>query len=169
MICLALDRDPGGFPSLRGLPFALAGGLTQTFQAKGWFPFNVPSLLADVWSDSTSLLGVFKLNLSEPGFYYSMVYSLLIIVFGIRRMKKRRTPYVRAQTFTLIGIQVIPLFLLPYILLPYMGYNGCFDAGFGQRFADALFPVVEYGHGREYWRAFGFVLAWPLFLWNVFL
>ena len=23
-------------------------------------------------------------------------------------------------------------------------------------------------HGREYWRAFGFILAWPLFIWNVF-
>jgi ferredoxin len=35
-------------------------------------------------------------------------------------------------------------------------------------FADAFFPAVDYGHGREYWRAFGFVLAWPLFVWNVF-
>jgi len=144
------------------------GSLTQVFEANGWFPFNISTLLAEVWSDKTSLLGVFKLNLNEPGFYYSMVYSLLIIVFGIRRMKTRRTPYIRAQTFSLMGIQVVPLFLLPYILLPFMGYNGWFDAGFGKSFADALFPAVDYGHGREYWRAFGFILAWPLFLWNVF-
>lgn len=34
--------------------------------------------------------------------------------------------------------------------------------------ADELFPVVNYGSGREYWRAFGLVLAWPLFIWKVF-
>jgi polyferredoxin len=49
-----------------------------------------------------------------------------------------------------------------------MGNNGCFDAGVGKSFADAFFPEVSYDHGREYWRAFGFVLAWPLFVWNVF-
>jgi len=32
--------------------------------------------------------------------------------------------------------------------------------------ADALFPVCSYDYGREYWRAFGLVLAWPLFFWN---
>ena len=35
-------------------------------------------------------------------------------------------------------------------------------------FADNLFPEVNYGHQREYWRAFGFILAWPLFIWNFF-
>ena len=34
--------------------------------------------------------------------------------------------------------------------------------------ADQLFPAVNYDHGREYWRAFGLILAWPLFIWNVF-
>jgi polyferredoxin len=54
------------------------------------------------------------------------------------------------------------------VLLPYLGHNGVFDAGFGKTFADHLFPVTDSGHGREYWRAFGFILAWPLFIWNVF-
>jgi polyferredoxin len=34
--------------------------------------------------------------------------------------------------------------------------------------ADALFPLVSYGHGREYWRAYGLVLAWPLNVYNWF-
>ncbi|MFM8558144.1 MAG: NAD(P)-binding domain-containing protein, partial [bacterium] len=34
--------------------------------------------------------------------------------------------------------------------------------------ADALFPAVSYGHGREYWRAYGFILAWPLNVYNIF-
>ena len=64
--------------------------------------------------------------------------------------------------------QVVPLFLLPYLVFPYLGHNGMFDDGFGKTFADNLFPAVGYAHGREYWRAFGFVLAWPLFIWNFF-
>ena len=50
-----------------------------------------------------------------------------------------------------------------------MGHLGAFDGGAGKAFADALFPQVSYDpNGREYWRAFGLILAWPLFLWNVF-
>jgi polyferredoxin len=43
-----------------------------------------------------------------------------------------------------------------------MGQNGWFEYGFGQWFGDTFFP------GGSYWRAFGFILAWPLFIWNVF-
>jgi polyferredoxin len=104
----------------------------------------------------------------DPGFYYSIAYSLAILLFGIQRIRRRRTPYVTAQTITLTAIQLVPLFLLPYLLLPLLGHNGAFDGGFGKTLADNLFPVGDYGHGREYWRAFGFLLAWPLFIWNVF-
>ena len=157
-----------------------AGGqLTKLFETNGWFPFNIPWLLragggeglaamAAMAADPATVVGTVTINLGEPGFYYSLLYSLLVCVFGYRRMQRRRTPYVRAQTISLAAIQVVPLFLLPYILLPYLGYNGLFDAGFGKGVADALFPAVDYGHGREYWRAFGLILAWPLFIWNVF-
>ena len=153
-----------------------AGGqLTKLFETSGWFPFNIPALLraggeglAAMAADPATVVGTVTINLGEPGFYYSLLYSLLVCVFGYRRMQRRRTPYVRAQTISLAAIQVVPLFLLPYILLPYLGYNGVFDAGFGKGVADALFPAVDYGHGREYWRAFGLILAWPLFIWNVF-
>jgi len=36
------------------------------------------------------------------------------------------------------------------------------------RLADALFPRVDYGNGREFWRAYGLVLAWPLMVYNFF-
>jgi hypothetical protein len=69
----------------------------------------------------------------------------------------------------LIAVQLLPLFLLPYIVLPWIGHNGWFDHGAGRWLADQLFPVTEWDpQGREYWRAFGFILAWPLFIWNVF-
>lgn len=140
------------------------GQLNKAFQAKGWFPYNLPELA----SDKTSLLGTLSISLREPGFYYSIAYCLCVLIFGVRRIRKRKTPYVTAQTWTLIAIQCIPLFLLPYLVLPYLGHNGAFDAGGLKTVADGLFPTAGYGHGREYWRTFGLILAWPLFFWNVF-
>ncbi len=149
--------------------------LNQLFQQRHWFPFNVPNWLqsmggsiAAASANPRTLLGTLTIDLASPGFYYSMGYTLLIIAFGLRRIKRRNTPYVRLQTYTLMAFQFIPLFLLPYIVLPLMGHNGWFDSGVMKTIADNLFPAVNYEHGREYWRAFGLVLAWPLFIWNVF-
>jgi len=65
---------------------------------------------------------------------------------------------------SLMTIQVLPLFLLPEIILPLLGHNGLLPTGL----ANALFPEVTYGHGREYWRAYGLILAWPLNVYNIF-
>lgn len=141
------------------------------WSAKGWFPAAVPEWLAslgETWTDPSSLAGTLGMSLGEPGFYYSLAYCLCVLIFGMKRIARRRTPYVSVQTWTLASIQIIPLFFLPYVLLPWMGHNGWFEQGAGRWIADQLFPVADYGHGREYWRAFGLVLAWPLFLWNVF-
>jgi NAD-dependent dihydropyrimidine dehydrogenase PreA subunit len=157
-------------------------------------------------------------------------------------MRRRKTPYVRLQTLTLIAVQCIPLFLLPEVILPWIGNNGwfgerttvtpmsaaevqqwtersnaadlaagtappetsawtgttlkknwpgiiaqdasaqhsiAFDVGDARKYvrddtkrdhwiADGLFPPCNYGHGREYWRAYGFILAFPLNVYNVF-
>jgi NosR/NirI family nitrous oxide reductase transcriptional regulator len=112
--------------------------------------------------DPGALLGTLRISASAPSFFYTLAYSLLVLVFGIRRIRRRRTPYVTVQTLTLTAIQILPLFLLPEVLLPWMGHNGWFDRGVLGNVADALFPAVSYGHGREYWRAYGLVLAWPL-------
>jgi thioredoxin reductase/Pyruvate/2-oxoacid:ferredoxin oxidoreductase delta subunit len=129
-----------------------AGGtINQFFRQHQWFPYNLTSV-----------------TLGEPGFYYSLAYCACVVLFGVDRMRRKRTPYVRAQTLMLMAVQVVPLFLLPYLVLPAMGRAGWFDAGIGKTIADNLFPVVSYGHGREYWRAFGLILAWPLFIWNFF-
>ncbi len=145
--------------------------INEFFKEQNWFPFNVGewwNSLGGIFDDPAHLLGTLKFTAGDPGFYYSLLYCSLIVVFGIRRIRARRTPYITKQTTTLAAFQVIPLFLLPYILLPWAGFNGWFDAGVGKSVADELFPPVSYGSGREYWRAFGFVLAWPLFIWNVF-
>jgi thioredoxin reductase/ferredoxin len=198
------------------------------------------------------LLGVLAISMAGPAFYYTLVYCLCVVIFGIRRIRRRKTPYVKLQTVTLMVVQCLPLFLLPEVILPWMGNNGWFgdrtkveplpaaevqqwsrtleaqpnadaaelsqqlaagpvppettawtgttwkknwpgvvaqdqtgdhsialDLGNSRRYvqdntktghwiADGLFPPCNYGHGREYWRAYGFILAFPLNVYNVF-
>lgn len=140
------------------------GPLTQLFRDHGWFPFGIPSLV----SGDGPLAKTLRVTLGQPGFYYSLAYSLTVVLFGIARIRRRRTPYVTAQTLALMSFQVLPLFLLPYLVLPTLGYAGAFDGGTLGAVADQFFPRCGYDYGREYWRAFGFILAWPLFIWNVF-
>ncbi len=154
--------------------------IAEIFQERNWFPYNLAPWLesiGSIFNDPTNPIGVLKLSAAglpgkaggSPGFWFSLLYCSLIVIFGFRRIKRRKTPYVTWQTTALMLIQCVPLFVLPYFLFPWLGHLGWFDQGFGKTFADALFPPVEYDpHGREYWRAFGLVLAWPLFIWNVF-
>ncbi len=165
----------GEWTAARGLAFAAflafcvflfnwkaGGAFTRYFEARRLFPFGIGFPAAG------TLAGALAISLRDPGFYYSFAYCMAVLLFGIARIRRRRTPYVTRQTIALIAIQVVPLFLLPYVLLPWLGHAGAFDAGLGKTVADHLFPAVSSGQGREYWRAFGLILAWPLFVWNVF-
>ncbi|MEY2498472.1 MAG: hypothetical protein QOD12_2028 [Verrucomicrobiota bacterium] len=158
--------------------------------AESWlnpWPENMPAILGSLggWfqsqvADRSTLLGTLAVSLKSRSFYYTLVYSLSIVLFGITRIRRRRTPYVTLQTTVLMLVQVVPLFLLPEIILPWLGYNGWFDHGFPKTVADHLFesyiPADQYaahqwpvwGHPRAYWRAYGFILAWPLMVYNVF-
>jgi len=147
------------------------GAFTALWQRHDWFPFNLPALLAAAGgslardaADPRTLAGTLAISAASPSFLYTLAYSAVIVTFGIRRIRRRRLPYVTVQTLVLMGIQVGPLFLLPEIVLPLLHHNGLLPRGL----ADALFPVVTYGHGREFWRAYGLVLAWPLNVYNVF-
>jgi len=93
----------------------------------------------------------------DMGTWYAALYSLTVVVFGVRRMVVRPTAYIRNQTLTLMAIQVIPLFVLPVLVLPWMGAHGLL----GSWVMNNVFP------GHSYWRAYGFILAWPLFLHNL--
>ena len=108
------------------------------------------------------LLNHLRGALNQPGFYYSLAYCVCVVAFGIRRINRRRTPYVKLQTLTLSAFQIIPLFLLPWILLPWFGALGWWESGIGGIIADWFWP------NGEYWRAFGLILAWPLFVYNWF-
>ncbi|MBK8233453.1 MAG: NAD(P)-binding domain-containing protein [Candidatus Eisenbacteria bacterium] len=104
-----------------------------------------------------SLLGAFSTATRSPGFWFTLAYSACIVGFGTARIRRRRTPYVTRQTLTLMAIQVVPLFLLPEIILPWMDANHWLP----ELLRENLFP------NGEYWRAYGFILAWPLFLVNL--
>ncbi len=151
------------------------------------FPNNVPAFIAslgDGWgrlvADRSTLVGTLAVSMKGRSFYYTLAYTMAIGVFGILRVRRRKTPYVRLQTWTLFLVQFLPLFLLPELILPWLGYNGFFDHGIGAFLADNLFekyiPAADYlahhwpewGHPRAYWRAYGFILAWPLMVYNVF-
>ena len=136
------------------------GWVGQLAQAAEVFPFG--------WNpaaEGTGLVDVVLTSMQKPGFYYTLAYSAIVVIFGVKRIRRRKTPYIRVQTMTLMAIQVVPLFILPEIILPWFAKNGLLPTAF----LDALFPTSEYAvHGRQYWRAYGFILAWPLFIWNVF-
>lgn len=156
-----------GVVILKAPPFTWVAQIGDAWKKAGWFPYELSKDLASAAAASPAGK-VLQVSLSEPGFYYSLAYCVCVVLFGISRIRRRKTPYVTRQTIVLMLVQTIPLFLLPYLVLPLMGRYGWFDGGIGKWVADELFPVVYYGHGREYWRAFGLILAWPLFIWNAF-
>ena len=148
------------------------------------FPLDAPVRIANwgqTWkgwvADRTTLVGTLAVSLKSPSFYYTFTYLALMTIFGIRRIRRRRTPYVKLQTAVLVTIQAFPLFLLPEVLLPWAGYNGWFAGdGWLAATANELFPLYtrsdavwpDWGHPRAYWRAYGLILAWPLMIYNVF-
>jgi thioredoxin reductase/polyferredoxin len=152
------------------------GGKELPFLGKlpAWLNWNPAGLWTWIQShlptaaDPATLLGTLKISASGPSFYYTLAYSIIIVVFGLRRIRRRKTPYVQVQTLSLMAFQCLPLFLLPEIILPLLGHNGFFDHGWLKSVADEFFPIVTYNHGREYWRAYGLILAWPLFVYNAF-
>lgn len=147
------------------------GFFTRLWYERRWFPVNLPDLLAAAGgalaaaaADPSTVLGTIAISASGPSFYVTLAYSLAVVGFGLARIRRRRTPYITVQTWTLMLVQVLPLFLLPELILPWMDRHHLI----AREAADALFPAVDYGHGREFWRAYGFVLAWPLNIYNIF-
>ena len=159
-------------------------GHPQEFPVQRWasqhhiFPYNVPKLIdslggkiAELSNRETNLLYTVRRGLGNPSFYYTLAYCACVLLFGIQRIRRRRTPYVTWQTIVLICVQCIPLFILPELILPWMGHNGWFEPNRPLRWlADHLFESYDgsLGHERAYWRAYGFILAFPLNVYNVF-
>lgn len=170
------DRGPLGWLSMVGfLCFALwlyhwkasyaipLGGKLPGFlnpQPAAWLQALGLSALS---LSPTNPLAILISRAAQPGFWYTLAYSLVIVLFGIARIRRRRTSYVFWQTCTLMLVQVGPLFLLPELLLPWLDATGFFANTEIGRWLEALFFP-----GKSWWRAYGFVLAWPLMVWNWF-
>jgi polyferredoxin len=102
------------------------------------------------------LLGLMPFLFDSEG-WYAVLYSLTIVVFGLRRIYVRPTGYIARQTVALMAFQVLLLFVIPMLVIPYMGNQGMLS----DWIMTNVFP------GGSYWRSFGFVLAWPLFMYNL--
>jgi NosR/NirI family nitrous oxide reductase transcriptional regulator len=88
----------------------------------------------------------------EPTYYYSLLYSITILIFGVRRIMVKKTRYIKYQVLSLIIVQVFFLFLLPFHLFePLIKANFSPD-GYVMR---EIFPSGK-------WSCFGLVLFWPL-------
>ena len=125
--------------------------------------------LSGYWTTAGTMGNVAVKAVNEPSFYYSLAYCSCVLFFGIRRIKRRKTPYVKVQTTCLTLIQWIPLFILPFFVFPWLGANGFFTSGgVGQWFGETFLSNGPGTAPDQYWRAFGFVLAWPLFIFNFF-
>lgn len=164
-----------GFIGLIGALYSWKSGLFGGFLSPSAFDQTVAGW-GDWWAaqvaDRSTVVGTLAVSMKQAGFWFTALYTFAIGFFGIRRIRRRRTPYVTVQTTSLFLIQFIPLWLLPEFILPWLGYNGAFDGGTGASIADSLFPLAgglvsdaqwpEWGHPRAYWHAYGLILAWPL-------
>lgn len=97
----------------------------------------------------------------SQAFWYTGFYSLTILIFGLRRIKMKPTKYIKYQTWSLILIQALPLFILPEIVFPLLGKLGLLGGKEGFVFTQ-IFP------NESYWRSYGFILAWPLNFSNLY-
>lgn len=127
-----------------------------------WIVQQLGQPLQDYFNSSATIGGTVLDAMGSKSFYYTLAYASCVVIFGIRRIRRRKTPYIKVQTITLSVIQVVPLFLLPELILPYMGANGLFDSGVGLWVKDTFFP------NESWWRSYGLILAWPLMAWNWF-
>jgi thioredoxin reductase/Fe-S-cluster-containing hydrogenase component 2 len=93
----------------------------------------------------------------DMGDWYAAFYSLTIVIFGLRRMAVKPTGYIKRQTLVLMAVQVVPLFILPMFVFPFLGAHGML----GDWIMSNVFPNGSYG------TAYGFILAWPLFIHNL--
>lgn len=153
------------------LVFGLLVGLWIYHWTKGFIGGFEPKWISTFIPDPGpgNVITAVKNAANDRSFYYSLTYCLLVFIFGIRRIKRRKTPYVKRQTIVLNLFQWIPLFILPYLVLPWMGANGWFaNGGFWQLFGETFLSNGEGEGADQYWRAFGFILAWPLFIFNIF-
>lgn len=116
------------------------------------YGYFIACALLFTWVYFHYLLGRTAGWVEEPTYWYSLLYSVTILLFGIRRMQVKKTRYIRWQVATLILVQVFFLFLLPFHL---------FEPLIKAHFAPDSYVMKEiFPSGK--WSCFGLILFWPL-------
>ena len=165
-------------PAMKALLGSILLFITMLYAMKtlGWFRGssiylgNIGQSFSGTFSDPSSFLGSLAIQAKDAGFFVTLLYSTAVVSFGIDRMRRRKTPYVKLQTLTLMAIQCIPLFIIPELLLPWADRNGWVP----EAIMEGLFTGYYYnsdgsiGSYDAYWHVYGFILAWPLMAWIVF-
>ncbi len=116
------------------------------------YGYFIGTALFFTWMYFHFLLGRNAGWVEEPTYYYSLFYSLTVILFGARRMLVKKSRYIRYQVLSLIIVQVFFLFLLPFHLFEPLIKAHFSAGGYVMR---EIFPSGK-------WSCFGLVLFWPL-------
>ncbi|MDQ3002565.1 MAG: NAD(P)-binding domain-containing protein [Fibrobacterota bacterium] len=128
----------------------------DVYFGKAWprvkYGYFIASALFFTWVYFHYQLGRNAGWVEEPTYYYSLFYSITIVLFGWRRVAVRKTRYVKYQVLSLVVFQVFFLFLLPFHL---------FEPLITANFAPDSYVMKEiFPSGK--WSCFGLVLFWPL-------
>ena len=94
--------------------------------------------------------------IESPTYWYSLFYCVTMFIFSLRRVFVKKTRYVTLQMTTLVLVQILFLFLLPFYLYEPLIYQ---NLGSDHWVVKELFPSGK-------WSSFAFVLLWPLNLWE---
>ena len=105
-----------------------------------------------LWVYFSKLLSQNSGWVESPVYWYSLLYTTTIFLFGIRRMVVKPTRYIIYQTLTLMFVQAFFLFLLPFYL-----YEGVLTKFINP---ESAFIREVFPHGK--WSSFGLILFWPL-------
>jgi hypothetical protein len=79
------------------------GALYGAFKARHWFPFDVPARWSGVGAAFTrpsNVLGTLACPPDRPASTTRWPTSVCIVIFGAKRIERRKTPYVTRQTLS---------------------------------------------------------------------
>ena len=149
----------GAFALITWCFYILKGGTTwdearQLHVAKkAFFPFGPDHLLGAV----PDLLRVdLGFRVVDGAFWGTAVYSLLILIFGIRAHRRYPQPEQKRRYRSLIGFQLLFLFGIPELVAPAVIAAGGEGGLFWQLFG-----------GDRGWKFYGLSVPWPLNIWGL--
>ncbi len=94
--------------------------------------------------------------IESPTYWYSLFYCVTMFIFSLRRAFVKKTRYITLQMTSLVLIQILFLFLLPFYLYEPLIHQ---NLGSDHWIVKELFPSGK-------WSSFAFILLWPLNLWE---